>query len=52
MINKYMVLTILSLVWALTAFWVFNHINVWAGIGFGVLGLMIAVSKINKKLKK
>lgn len=42
------ILILISLMWTFVTFWIFNHIDAWAGIGFGVVGLIIAANKISK----
>jgi hypothetical protein len=52
MVNKVAGVVLLLLGWLFVTFWVFNHIDAWAGIGFGVVGLIISANQINKKLNK
>jgi hypothetical protein len=52
MINKVAGVTLLLFGWVFATFWIFNHVDAWAGIGFGVVGLIIAANQINKKLNK
>lgn len=51
MVNKVAGVIFLVFGWVFGTFWIFNHINVWAGIAVGVLGLIISANQINKKLK-
>lgn len=51
MVNKVAGVLLLLFGWTFATFWIFNHINAWAGIGFGVGGLIITVNQISKKLK-
>jgi hypothetical protein len=51
MVNKVAGVILLVFGWVFGTFWIFNHINAWAGIAVGVLGLIISANKINKKIK-
>lgn len=52
MINKIAGVSLLVFGWLFATFWMFNHIDAWAGIAFGVLGLVISANQISKKLNK
>ena len=52
MVNKVAGVMLLLFGWIFATFWIFNHIDAWAGIGFGVVGLIIAANQINKKSKQ
>jgi hypothetical protein len=51
MVNKVVLVLLLLFGWLFVTFWIFNHVDAWAGIGFGVVGLTITANKISKKLK-
>lgn len=51
MVNKVAGVILLVFGWVFVTFGIFNHINAWAGIAVGVLGLIISANQINKKLK-
>ena len=50
MINKIAGVLLLVFGWLFATFWMFNHIEPWVGITFGVLGLVIAGNQIDKKI--
>ena len=51
MVNKVAGVLLLLFGWIFATFSIFNHINAWAGIGFGVVGLIITANQISKKIK-
>lgn len=49
--NKYLLLSILTISSIFLSFWIFNHINSWIGIGYGLLSAYFSIQTLLKYLK-